>query len=127
MANRTWDPRQRRMPFDDWPVEDRRAWHEATREGGILEDQGRAAHWRPSTRRTVMGAYGHYLKFLARHGWLDSDVAPEKRMTLDWIRTYLDELSELVAPVTLAGRLTNLREALRVMAPAVEFPYLKRG
>jgi site-specific recombinase XerD len=127
MIDRNRDSRRRRMPFDDWPAADRDSWFEATKAGGLLDGSGPAAHWRPSTRRKVTGAYGHFLMFLDRHGWLDRSTGPRSHVTPEWLRAYVEELSETVAPITLAGRLTDLREAFRVMAPDVGFPFLNNA
>ena len=97
------------------------------RQGKLLDGQGPAAHWRPKTQKTVLASYGRFLTFLKRNAWLDRKVGPEVRLTPDWLRAYIAELAETVAPVTLSGRITNLAEALRVMAPGTEYPYLNRA
>ena len=102
------DPRRRCMPVAEWPEMDRSAWAAAVQKGDLLDGQGPAAHWRPKTQRTVVAAYGRYLTFLDRNGWLDRDAGPEERLTPDRLRAYLAELADTVASVTMWGRITNL-------------------
>ena len=120
-------PERRCMPLAEWPALDRDAWKSATLEAGLLDDPGLAAHWRPKTRRSVIAAYGRYLTFLQRNGWLDLNAGPASRITPDQLRAYINQLKEQVTPVTLSGRIRDLAEALRVMAPGTSYPYLSRA
>ena len=112
------------MPLAEWPALDRDAWATALEDGDILSGRGPAAHWRPETRRSVIAAYGRYLTFLERSGWLERDAGPEARLTPDRLRAYLAELDETIAPVTISSRVTGLTEALRIMDPEAAYPYL---
>ncbi len=121
------DLRRRCMRFLDWPRADREAWTAATRSGDLIDGCGPAAHWRPGTRQKVTSSYGRWLTFLERRGALDPIALPGERISLDLLRSYVDELREQVSPVTLAGRITDLSEALRVMVPDHHFPFLRRA
>jgi integrase len=118
------DPRRRCMRLAEWPVLDRDAWAKAIEDGDILTGKGPAAHWRPETRKSVISAYGRFLTFLERKGWLDRNTGPDARLTPDRLRAYLAELAENIAPVTISSRITGLAEALRVMVPRVAYTYL---
>jgi integrase len=113
------------MPLREWPEKDRAAWLVAIKIGDLLDEQGLAAHWRAKSQRSVVSAYGRYLTFLDRSGWLDGTAGPTERMTPDRLRAFIRELDETVAPVTRSGRIINLAEAFRVMAPGASFPYLR--
>jgi integrase/recombinase XerD len=116
------------MPLPEWPKEDRAAWEVATQVRHILDDPGLAAHWRPETKRSIIAAYGRYLTFLNRNGWLDEGAGPEARLTKDWVRAYLTELKGQIASVTLASRIRGLAEALRVLTRGAPVPvYLSRA
>lgn len=121
------DPRRRCMPIDEWPERDRAAWEIAMREGGLLDERGPAAHWRPDTRKKVAASYGRYMTFLDTNGWLDPLAPPKAHMTPDLLQAYVTELEIQVAPVTLRGRIVDLAEAYRVMIPDAEFGYLRRA
>jgi integrase len=124
MTDPKFDPRRRCMPLAAWPARDREAWTAAIDDRNILSGRGPAAHWRPETRRSVISAYGRFLTFLERSGWLDREAGPDARLTPDRLRAYLTELTETIAPVTVSSRITGLAEAFRVMAPGTTYPYL---
>ena len=121
------DPRRRCMRLAEWPPADREAWTEATRLGDPFDGCGLAAHWREGTKRKVVSAYGRWLTFLQLRKVLDWRAPPTARISVDLLRSYVDELGKQVSSVTLAGRVTDLQEALRVMMPGAEFPYLSRA
>jgi integrase/recombinase XerD len=121
------DPRRRCMPFDEWPPADQNAWTQATKLGDPFEGSGLAAHWREGTKRKIVSAYGRWLTFLLQRGLLDGHAPPGARMNIGHLRAYVDELRAQVSPVTLAGRITDLLEAFRVMVPTQTMPYLRRA
>jgi site-specific recombinase XerD len=91
----------------------------------LFEDPGLAAHWRPKTRHTVMTNYGLWLAWLKERGDLDPTKSPAERATKPRISAYLDDLrARGLAPITISNRITNLREALRVMEPGVDLSFL---
>lgn len=124
MSDPKSDPRRRCMRLSEWPALDRTAWAAAIADGDILSGRGPAAHWRPGTRKSVISAYGRFLTFLERSGWLDRAAGPDARLTPDRLRAYLAELAETIAPVTISSRIRDLAEALRVMLPAAQYSYL---
>ena len=124
---KTRTPERRCMPLSEWPAPDRTAWHDASRTGGLLDEHGLASRWRPATQRYVIEAYGRYLTFLERNGWLDRDAEPDQRVTLERLRPYVALLMNQVAPATVAGRIRGLAEAVRVMVPGASYPFLNRA
>jgi hypothetical protein len=115
------------MKLPDWPAADWAAWEAAMTRGGLLEDGGAAAHWRPATRKSVQDAYGRWLTFLERNGWLDLDAAPGERLTPERLRAFIAELQATAAPMTVRNRIRDLAEAQRVMAPEADLSYLRRA
>jgi hypothetical protein len=115
------------MKVDLWPPRDRAAWEAAFVKGDLLDGGGLAAQWRDTTEKAVQDAYGRYLTHLAFQGGLDPSEGPAERVSEDKLRSFIAELQLSVAPVTLRKRITNLAEALRVMAPGTDFPYLRRA
>ncbi|EYD76040.1 hypothetical protein Rumeso_02469 [Rubellimicrobium mesophilum DSM 19309] len=120
------DPSRRCLKPEHWPAGDRQAWAAAVAPGTLLEEGGLAAHWRPATRKSVQDAYGRWLTFLDRHGWLDPDVGAAERLTPDRLRAFIAELQATVAPLTVRNRVRDLSEALRVMAPGADLSVLRR-
>ncbi len=121
------DPRRRCLKYEHWPAADRAAWDAAVVAGDVLDGGGPASQWAPTTVKTVKDGYGRYLTFLALQGWLDPDAAPGDRLTKERLRAYIAELQQDVAPITLRNRITNLSEALRVMAPGSDYLWLRRA
>lgn len=126
MSDRTKPSKPRCMPLSQWPPLDQAAWALAIRPGNLLDGCGPAADWKPKTRRTVISSYGRYLSFLDGHDRLDRSVGPDRRLTEPWLRAYLKELAETVAPATQYTRINCLARALAVMAPGFKAPYLQR-
>ncbi|MCC7168266.1 MAG: hypothetical protein IT565_11920 [Rhodospirillales bacterium] len=118
---------RRCLPVEEWPLRDREAWVIALREGDPFGKKGKAAHWRPLTRKRVESSYGRWLGFLALTGDLDPDAGPGNRITDEWLKAYLRHLAGQVAPVTMANRLVDLGEALRVMETGADLSFLKRA
>lgn len=83
------DPARRCRRLPDWPGADRLAWEAAITPGGLLDECGLAAHWRPATRKSVQDAYGRWLTFLDRARGLDAGSAPEERLTPDRLRGFI--------------------------------------
>jgi hypothetical protein len=115
------------MKVELWPPRDRAAWEAAFAKGDLLDGGGLAAQWRDTTKKAVQDAYGRYLTHLAFQGRLDPNEGPAERGSEDRLRSFIAELQLSVAPITLRNRITNLGEAMRVMAPGSDFAYLRRA
>ncbi len=111
------DRPRRSLDFDHWPEADRSAWQRALAKGDPLEADGLAAHWRPKTAGQVMKGYSLWLGWLSNSGILDRALPPEERATPERLYSYITDLQQRQAPCTVVSRLTDLSEALRVMAP----------
>jgi site-specific recombinase XerD len=75
------------------------------------------------TRLTVAKAYDRWLTHL-RYSGADLQEPPATRITHERVRGYFRLLSRQLAPVTTAGHITNLAEAVRVMAPDTDTKWL---
>ena len=107
---------RRAIRQEQWPEIDQLLWEKATTDADPLFEPGRAARWRPKTLRSVMTRYGLWLAWLAENGLLDSTVLPPARVTRERLAEYVQSLRSMgLAPVTIAGRVRDLREAIRVM------------
>lgn len=118
---------QTSLPFDAWPERDRSLWQAALRGGAIFEPDGAAAHWAEDTRRQVAKGYGKWLWALQSFGTLAPEVDPAKRVTEDHLRRYVAWLeAQGLASVSIASRVTDLMEAIRVMEPEADLSLLRR-
>ncbi len=112
------------LPFNEWPLADRRAWEAAIRTGDILDGQGPAAHWRPATRQTNIQHYSHWLGYLANTDDLDQTAPLEDRVTPDRIREYIAHCKGRLAPRTVVSVLVGLKVMVKAMAPTRSWRWL---
>jgi hypothetical protein len=111
-------PRNRwSLDFVELPPADQRAWTRSIERRPLFQGRALAAGWAAATRVGVLQAYGQWLHFLRRHGWLDPDALPCNRVTEDRLTAYVAELQARIAPMSVASQLRDLGEAFRVMHP----------
>ena len=116
-------------PFARWPARDQRLWHAATHKGDFLDPDGKAAHWSDATRIQVEKGYGKWIFHLEAEGVLpDRDNEdPTERVDEDQLRAYLARLEQQgLASQSIASRITDLAEAIRVMQPEADTSILKQ-
>jgi integrase len=114
------------LPVSDWPVPDREAWDAAHRRGGLLDDDGLAANWASATSSIIAGGYGRFLTFLAEIGDLGLYETPATRITPSRVGNYIAHLRERNHSSTVAARVLQLTEAMRIMAPDADWRWLRR-
>ena len=113
----------------NWPEIDRRLWSTAITSGEFLEPHGAAAHWSEATKLQVQKGYGKWIFHLVEEGSLSarSDSLPVERIDEDQLRSYLARLEDQgLATQTIASRITDLTEAIRVMHPGADISILKK-
>lgn len=119
-------PQRTSFSVSEWPELDRTYWEAGTRKGEIFEPDGRAAHWAEPTRIQVTKGYGKWLWALHSFGTLDPEVSPGTRVTKGHLRRYVEALERQgLSSVTIASRLTDLMEAIRVMDPTTDLSLLR--
>ena len=105
---------------EQWPVGDSEAWARANHKTDLLEDPGLAAHWRAKSRHGVEIRYGLWLAFLQDEDLLDPGGSPASRVKTENLGQYVEHLrAQELSPVTVAGRVRDLLEAIRVLEPGV--------
>lgn len=120
---------RRSIPFAQWPARDREAWTLACAPGDILDSTlGYASRWKESTRALIEAGYGHWLASLARTGRLDRTAPPGARATRANLDAYRVELRAAgLADNTVAGRLQQLADMLRAIAPEGDWAWIHRA
>ncbi len=114
------------LPIEAWPKTDRLLWHAAQQKGGIFDPDGAAAHWAEATSTQVAKGYGKWLWALQSVGALDPALTPSARITEDNLRRFVDVLQRQgLASTSIASRVTDLMEALRVMEPKADLTLLR--
>jgi len=114
------------LPVSGWPELDRGLWQAALRPGGIFARDGAAAHWAEATAIQVAKGYGKWLWGLQSFGALEPETTPAARVTEDHLRRYVAVLdSQGLSSTSIASRVTDLMEALRVMDPNADLTLLR--
>ena len=114
--------------LSDWPDMDKALWAKATQTGDFLEADGKAAHWADPTKLQVQKGYGKWLYFqnLASDTASSTHQKPSERISEATLRAYLAWLEDQgLASQTIASRITDLTEALRVMEPEANLDLLR--
>lgn len=111
-------------PLQDWPLADRRAWEAARAQGGLLDDDGLAAGWRPATVNGALAIYGRFLAYLDREGLLDPAHGAGDRLTPAVLSSYVVELQGNGASRTVASYVVMLDMMLRALAPDRDWGWL---
>jgi integrase/recombinase XerD len=112
---------RRGLHFDEWPEADQAAWHAARTKADPLDEPGGAADWRPKVIRTVTSRYGMWLACLRDHEHLDPPAPRAARLTREYLLAFLEGLqARQLSPVTIAGYVRDVREAVRVMQPGAD-------
>ncbi|GGJ40884.1 site-specific integrase [Neoroseomonas lacus] len=122
------DPRRRCMPVAEWPMRDRQAWTAglAGRERPRFTDRTAAAKLGAEALGKAEHGWGRFLTSLAGRDDLDLDQGPANRPTPERIAILIDEMIELGnADHTITGRLQELTDALRIMAPGEDFRWIQ--
>jgi integrase/recombinase XerD len=117
---------RRCLPVAHWPESDRAAWAAAHRRGDLLDDDGPAASWAAATSDLIARGYGTFLSFLAETEGLHVAARPEERVTRARIEAYVAYLRERNHSSTVAARILQLGRAVAVMAPQVDWTWLRR-
>ena len=111
-------------PLARWPEADRRAWEVARALGGLLDDAGLAAGWRPATVNGALAVYGRFLAYLDREGLLDVAQGIGDRLTPAVFNRYVAELQGIGASRTVASYVVMLDMVLRALVPGEDWGWL---
>ena len=117
------------IKLEGWPALDRELWQTAIRQSDFLEADGKAAHWSDATRLQVQKGYGKWIFHLLAEGALPAQdqLRPIERVDEDQLRLYLDRLkAQGLASQTIASRIIDLTEAIRVMQPEADITILRQ-
>ena len=112
----------------DWPDMDKALWAKATQTGDFLKADGKAAHWAAPTKLQVQKGYGKWLFFqnLEFNTTSSTPQKPSERISEATLRAYLVWLKRQgLASQTIASRITDLTEALRVIEPEANLDLLR--
>lgn len=117
------------VKINQWPELDQQLWRDAISKGDFLEPNGAGAHWADATKTQVQKGYSKWIFHLECEGMLKGPEAqrPSQRLNEDVLRSYIKRLeSQGLASQTIASRVTDLVEAIRVMEPRSDLDMLKK-
>jgi len=83
--------------------------------------------WSEARCRIAEQAYGQWLSYLRLHQDLDAAAAPEDRVTAQHIGAFINDLQSRIAPCSVAMMLGALQRMLEVMAPEMDWDWLKEA
>ena len=116
------------MPLAEWPPADRAAWAEALTGADLFDPVPRPAlRWRASTREATRGGYGRWLAWLDGAGLLDRSASFASRVTRSRVAAYAADLAATGSGFSVAGRIQQLGDALRAIAPHDDWGWVLRG
>jgi hypothetical protein len=113
------------LRLEKWPEADRAAWAAALAEGDVFDGRGPAAHWAVGSRRSVASGCGRWIGYLTAAEPDTLALPPAERLTRVRLRVYLDHLRAEITPPGVFNYAKHLLDAIRVMAPAQEWAWLK--
>jgi site-specific recombinase XerD len=110
--------------WKNWPPLDRQLWEAGLQVGDILEPRTYASKLRPATIHAIVVGYRRWLVFLCAQDRLDPAVTPAARVTRQNVAAYFKCLRESHCNASIIARLTELRRAMQIMHPEVDFRWL---
>lgn len=121
-------PKQLVLSVDEWPVAHRALWQVGTvPKGGRLAKRKHADRLEPVSIRNARRGYGAFLVIVQAEG-IDTNVRrPRDLVTPENVALFVDRLFDRGNKAnSVKQRLFNLRTALRIMEPDVEFGWITR-
>jgi integrase len=125
MPRRKPDRRTRvALRVEEWPKEDRSRWEAAFVRGDVFDGAGAGAHLSAASRTGMVYAYGRWIAFLSRSDPDSLSHLLEDRVTRERVVTFCELLAETNSAVSIASALSQLRQALRLLAPKADWSWL---
>ena len=115
------------VALHSWPDSYRRAWHAALTPQNLFEPTRLALAWRPTSLRKTRNGFGVWISWIQQRVAAPNWSRPEAMVRPDKVLEYVEELRVFCAPNTVACRIQELYDAVRMMAPAEDWNWLRRG
>lgn len=104
------------LPFDQWPGAHQAAWRDARRKGDLFGEGGGGANWRAHSALKTQKGYGVWLQWNIWRGVNIYIMAAQALVTREAVIAYVADLQATNASMTVACRIQELYDAIRVMA-----------
>lgn len=119
------------LPISEWPVSHQTRWQAALEKPGLFDEGGGGAHWRPHSVEKTRKGYGVWICWNLHRGVEITNTQPADLVTRDSVLAYVTDLQAINASMTVACRIQELYDAIRVMAPpqsdADNWAWLRQG
>ena len=113
------------VPVQAWPPHDREAWRAASDPGDIFADAPGYHRLNERSLQSIAGGYGRWIGYLHATEPAALLLDPADRVTELRARDYASHLAATLAPGGLWNYLKNLHAAVRLMAPARDWRWLR--
>lgn len=114
------------LPVSCWPSIDQELWAAAHAPMRFLEKSRPASKWSPRRRRIVEQAYGQWLAWLQAGGNLNPAQSPGERVNPQLMGAFIDQLTDRVAPWSVAMMIGAVKRVLDVIASEHDWTWLQR-
>jgi integrase len=112
------------LPYARWPAPDRRAWQAAFTWGDIFDDGGQGLRLSAAARRNFEVGYARWMGFLSHSEPAALCIAPPARGNQARVTAFATEIAQGRKPVTVYNLLRNLRGAVSIMFPDVDWDWM---
>ncbi len=112
-------------PVEEWPEADQAAWREAVQRADPFGPETSGGKWSERSRTKTARGYGRWLSWRSKKG-LDPEQAFADRVTAPVVKTYIADLARINGDFTVLCRVQELYDAIRVMAPARDWGWLRQ-
>jgi integrase/recombinase XerD len=112
------------LPFEQWAAEDQARWQAAFTAGDRFDGSGPGSHLAEATRRNLWISYARFLAFISANRQDLLDLRPEARIDRLVVAEYVAWRRRSCGYGMVAVDLDNLRGALRLICPGVDWSWL---
>jgi integrase/recombinase XerD len=114
------------LPVSGWPQADRDVFTSAYEPGDVFDETaGPGSHLSEGSRTMIRCTYRRWLGFLKAKYPDDFSISPAERITPERVRVFIEGLSVNSRPSTVAIAAARLYDAARLIAPAVDWSWLR--
>jgi len=115
----------RRLPYSEWPQQDRHLWESVFENGNIFQD-GTAAHLAEASRKSWKSCYSRFLGFLAARHPDRLMLPPDQRVAREIVKEYSETLLAHISQVTVAIMLGRLGYVLKAIHGEYDWSWLQQ-
>jgi hypothetical protein len=112
------------LPLDQWPLEDRLLWEQATNDNDPFSE-ATGARLADTSKHQYLFAWRRFLGFVALEDRSALILRPVDRLTRERVRSFASHLAKTNIPRSVAIQIDALYKAGRIMLPNQDLSWLK--